>query len=192
MTFSEFGRRVKSNASYGTDHGNAAPMLVYGTCINAGVYGNSPDLTNLNLQNVPMEHDYRQVFASVIKDWFGASQNAIEAIKFEDWISQRVDYVHCKELNVSELFTKNLHLKCYPNPSEEKFTVSFYSSSSADIRFEIRDMNSRSILKIEQQHFSEGYHELPIALHNQPNGMYFVVMIINNSNIITEKLILNK
>src|SRR5690606_13644073 len=28
MTFSEFGRRVISNASYGTDHGNAAPMLI--------------------------------------------------------------------------------------------------------------------------------------------------------------------
>ena len=26
MTFSEFGRRIKSNASLGTDHGAAAPL----------------------------------------------------------------------------------------------------------------------------------------------------------------------
>ena len=30
MTFSEFGRRIKSNSSVGTDHGAAAPMFVFG------------------------------------------------------------------------------------------------------------------------------------------------------------------
>lgn len=30
MTFSEFGRRIKSNASLGTDHGAAAPLIMFG------------------------------------------------------------------------------------------------------------------------------------------------------------------
>ena len=30
MTFSEFGRRIKSNGSTGTDHGAAAPMFIFG------------------------------------------------------------------------------------------------------------------------------------------------------------------
>src|SRR6478736_7240183 len=30
MTFSEFGRRIKSNGSEGTDHGSAAPLFVFG------------------------------------------------------------------------------------------------------------------------------------------------------------------
>ncbi|MBA2487187.1 MAG: DUF1501 domain-containing protein, partial [Nitrospira sp.] len=30
MTYSEFGRRVRENASHGTDHGTAAPHLVLG------------------------------------------------------------------------------------------------------------------------------------------------------------------
>lgn len=29
MTFSEFGRRIKSNSSVGTDHGAAAPLFVF-------------------------------------------------------------------------------------------------------------------------------------------------------------------
>jgi uncharacterized protein (DUF1501 family) len=31
MTYSEFGRRIRSNAGLGTDHGTAAPLFVFGT-----------------------------------------------------------------------------------------------------------------------------------------------------------------
>ena len=39
MTFSEFGRRIKSNASMGTDHGAAAPMFLFGKHVKSGVLG---------------------------------------------------------------------------------------------------------------------------------------------------------
>jgi len=39
MTFSEFGRRIRSNDSLGTDHGTAAPMFVFGSCINPTILG---------------------------------------------------------------------------------------------------------------------------------------------------------
>jgi uncharacterized protein (DUF1501 family) len=104
MTFSEFGRRVASNGSYGTDHGNAAPMLVFGTCINPGVYGTNPNLSQLQYGNVPMQFDYRQVFTSAVKDWFNSSDEAIQAVKFQDFVDNRIDYVECKILSTSELF----------------------------------------------------------------------------------------
>lgn len=39
MTFSEFGRQIASNASLGTDHGDAAPLFLFGTCIQTGIIG---------------------------------------------------------------------------------------------------------------------------------------------------------
>jgi uncharacterized protein (DUF1501 family) len=39
MTFSEFGRRIKSNASTGTDHGTAAPLFVFGAGVQGGILG---------------------------------------------------------------------------------------------------------------------------------------------------------
>lgn len=39
MTFSEFGRRIKSNASVGTDHGTAAPVLFFGAAVQPGITG---------------------------------------------------------------------------------------------------------------------------------------------------------
>jgi uncharacterized protein (DUF1501 family) len=36
MTFSEFGRRIKSNGSLGTDHGAGAPVIFFGAALNTG------------------------------------------------------------------------------------------------------------------------------------------------------------
>jgi uncharacterized protein (DUF1501 family) len=74
LTFSEFGRRVKSNASSGTDHGVAAPMFVFGNAVNPAVLGANaviPTGTALTTNTqVPTQFDFRQVYRSVLQDWF--------------------------------------------------------------------------------------------------------------------------
>jgi uncharacterized protein (DUF1501 family) len=71
MTFSEFGRRIVSNASIGTDHGTAAPVIFFGAALNGGVIGTSPNIplnATVNDQ-VPMQYDFRQLYATVMQDW---------------------------------------------------------------------------------------------------------------------------
>jgi uncharacterized protein (DUF1501 family) len=71
MTFSEFGRRVISNTSSGTDHGSGAPVIFFGDGVNSGVIGSSPIIpavSNGNTQ-VPMQYDFRQLYASVMQSW---------------------------------------------------------------------------------------------------------------------------
>ena len=68
VTFSEFGRRAASNASFGTDHGNAAPMFVFGKRVQPGVVGKNPDLNQLDKGNLRQQYDYRQVFATLLDD----------------------------------------------------------------------------------------------------------------------------
>ena len=58
MTFSEFGRRVKENGSRGTDHGSAAPMLLVGGKVKAGVVGKHPSLTDLEMGNLKYTHRF--------------------------------------------------------------------------------------------------------------------------------------
>lgn len=71
MTFSEFGRRVKSNDSIGTDHGTAAPVFFFGAKVQGGVIGTSPTLpTTINTgTQVPMQYDFRQLYTTVMQDW---------------------------------------------------------------------------------------------------------------------------
>jgi uncharacterized protein (DUF1501 family) len=77
MTFSEFGRRVPENASRGTDHGEAAPVFLIGGGVKGGLYGNHPDLAQLNMGNLPFSTDFRSVYATVIERWLGRPSAAI-------------------------------------------------------------------------------------------------------------------
>jgi hypothetical protein len=74
MTFSEFGRRIASTASGGTDHGTAAPMLIIGNKLNSNVLGKNPVIspTTQWSDNLVAEFDFRQVYASIIEQWLGS------------------------------------------------------------------------------------------------------------------------
>lgn len=72
MTFSEFGRRPAENASRGTDHGTAAPLFVMGSRLNGSLHGSPPDLDVGRKEDLTHSTDFRSVYATVIRRWFGA------------------------------------------------------------------------------------------------------------------------
>lgn len=48
LVYSEFGRRVMSNAGLGTDHGTSAPVFLIGNAVKGGLYGDQPSLRSLD------------------------------------------------------------------------------------------------------------------------------------------------
>ena len=87
LTFSEFGRKAKENGNLGTDHGEIAPMFVFGTPVNGGVSGINVDLTeaneNNNWQIQSYQYDYRQTIGTLLQDYLGADNQAIDATFFD-------------------------------------------------------------------------------------------------------------
>ena len=69
MVYSEFGRRVKENASAGTDHGAAAPVLLISPHIKPGFHGPRPSLTDLGDGDLKFHTDFRRVYATVLNSW---------------------------------------------------------------------------------------------------------------------------
>lgn len=70
MTFSEFGRRVEENGSRGTDHGTANNMFLMGGALQKkGIYNPLPSLENLDNGDLKYTLDFRNVYASILKDW---------------------------------------------------------------------------------------------------------------------------
>lgn len=82
MTFSEFGRRIRSNQSNGTDHGDAGPLFLFGNCVQGGVLGNSPIIDAEVAQNVgvPFQYDFRDVYGSVLVDWFEVPEATVQTL----------------------------------------------------------------------------------------------------------------
>ncbi len=77
MTWSEFGRRARSNASSGTDHGGATLMFLLGTPVKGGLYGERPSLWNLERDNQVYTTDFHSVYATVLEDWLGAPADTV-------------------------------------------------------------------------------------------------------------------
>jgi uncharacterized protein (DUF1501 family) len=79
LVWSEFSRRIPQNDN-GTDHGSQGPMFIVGGGVNGGIYGNHPDIGNLDDdENTPYSQaavqfrstDFRDVYGTVLKRWFG-------------------------------------------------------------------------------------------------------------------------
>ncbi|WP_430500248.1 DUF1501 domain-containing protein [Micromonospora trifolii] len=64
--YSEFGRRVRANASDGTDHGTAGPVFLMGPGIAGGLYGDQPSLTDLDDGDLKATMDFRDVFGTLL------------------------------------------------------------------------------------------------------------------------------
>ncbi len=69
VTMTEFGRRLRENASQGTDHGSASGMLVLSGNVKGGkIYGTWPGLapTQLTTGDLTVTTDYRQVLGEIL------------------------------------------------------------------------------------------------------------------------------
>jgi uncharacterized protein (DUF1501 family) len=77
LAFSEFGRRVRENASAGTDHGTAAPVFVFGSAVSKGVVGKHPSLKDLEQGDLKFKIDYRQVYAELLQNWLAVDPKTV-------------------------------------------------------------------------------------------------------------------
>lgn len=82
LVFSEFGRRVRQNASGGTDHGTAAPVILVGPAVRPGLVGRHPSLTDLDQGDLKFGIDFRSVYASVLEDWMKSPSEKVLRGKF--------------------------------------------------------------------------------------------------------------
>lgn len=71
LTYSEFGRRARQNASGGTDHGTAAPHFVMGGRVRGGLHGTYPSLADLQDGDLRYSVDFRTVFSTMAQGCWG-------------------------------------------------------------------------------------------------------------------------
>jgi len=173
-TFSEFGRRAASNGSYGTDHGNAQPMMVFGKAVKPGIIGTNPDLLNLERNNIPMQIDYRQVYTTILKDWMEATDEAINYTLFGDFLNQRLDLFSDLVTGINDSFFEDrfkLH-GVYPNPVRNEATFSYYINTSLDVQLQLLDIEGKLVRTLVQEKQPIGEHRFKADLSDLKPGTY--------------------
>ena len=81
-TFSEFGRRIEENVSGGTDHGTAAPQLLFGPALGgSGAHGALPDLGDPDADgNLRFTTDFRSVYATLLERWMCVPAGEVDSL----------------------------------------------------------------------------------------------------------------
>ncbi len=79
LTVSEFGRRLKDNASAGCDHGAASVHFAIGGAIRRTFVGANPDLRPEALYRGDLAYslDFRSIYAEVLDRWLGCDSEMV-------------------------------------------------------------------------------------------------------------------
>jgi hypothetical protein len=173
MTFSEFGRRIKSNASLGTDHGAAAPLFIFGSKVNGGIYGTNPIIpssVSVN-DNVPMQFDFRQIYATILKNWFEVSDTDTNNILLKQY--QTLNFVNANTSGLAEVKSAEIgFIENYPNPASTSTNIRF-ACSEGYVIIKLYDGMGREILTINEANYSRGTHEVSLDVRSLQNGNYY-------------------
>ncbi|HVD97174.1 MAG TPA: DUF1501 domain-containing protein [Cytophagaceae bacterium] len=175
VTISEFGRRIHSNGSYGTDHGIGAPLFVFGKGVIPGLLGVTP---NLDDENVAMQYDYRQVYATIMKEWMCVDPvlvDSLSGIFNGDYLGRgsTLPLVNGNLTGVNEFINSRFRLNnCYPNPATSYTSFQFYINSEADVELKITDLQGRDLKIVLKQTMSAGEHQVSTDLRDLKPGYY--------------------
>jgi uncharacterized protein (DUF1501 family) len=188
LTFSEFGRKAKENGNLGTDHGEIAPMFAFGKPVAGGVSGTNPDLSEAsgdnNFQIKTVQHDYRQVFGTILQDFLGAENSVIDATFFnysqnnsfaDQKVNDLVKFSHaisesCRNGIEPPVVEGEKRWQIYPNPVGDNL----YISSTEDFNSVSYQLYTTSGSLLVNTTASTNFGRLTLFLGNLSQGVYLL------------------
>lgn len=174
MTFSEFGRRILSNASGGTDHGSAAPLFVFGSKVNGGIVGKTPlipSTASVN-DNIPYQYDFRSVYASLLANWLCVDASILNKVMLKNFQDLPLTKIGtCSVLNpVGNV--ENL-LTAYPNPFHSNISIQFKTNGGHTL-IQLLDGSGRLVKIITEGNYNKGIYKADFTGDYLPAGIYYV------------------
>jgi len=174
MTFSEFGRRIKSNGSFGTDHGAAQPVLIFGEYATSGVLGHSPDLKGASAEgNVPMQYDFRSIYSTILRDWFCVSPADVKTMLFKEY--QYLPFMKNTACNNNYDDLNNAGSSLIwnsPNPFAESTTLKFKTAGGRTL-VQLFDAAGRLVRVLVDQDYAAGTYSITVNTAALAAGIYY-------------------
>lgn len=174
MTFSEFGRQIRANNSYGTDHGTAAPLMVFGSCVDSKIFGENPviDESIAPQEGVPMQFDFRSVYATMLVNWLGASEDDVRQVLFNEFTL--IPFVKdCATSSATYQTDQPITAIISPNPASENIQIE-WESAGGDTRMTIMNATGALVETVTEKNIFAGTQKLNKYIGHYAPGSYFV------------------
>jgi uncharacterized protein (DUF1501 family) len=192
MTISEFGRRVQQNASNGTDHGAAAPVLFFGEGLNGnGSLGGLPDLQDLDSTgNLKYQVDFRNLYASVLENWLCLDAQLVDNVLGGTF--DRIDDlgINCVGTSSAEIQDFKFSYKAYQDASGQ-FSVEYSLPKSSKVQLGIYNMLGQQVAQLHQGQQPKGKHQhqwMPLKHGGSVN--YYICRLTVNGKDFSQPVIL--
>lgn len=177
MTFSEFGRRIKSTSGLGTDHGYAAPMFLFGTQVTGGIIGSNPLLpVSCTVgDNIDMQYDFRQVYYSIMKRWLCQDSASLQQIMLQNFDEINIcNNADCAPLGRLAPVSEQNVITTAPNPSSGIATVSFYTKGGHTLLQLISKEGKPMEILEEKTYGGPQTINKQINISAHPTGLYYI------------------
>lgn len=176
MTYSEFGRRIRSNAALGTDHGTAAPLFLFGSCIDPKIMGDHPEIkTDVGIdEGVAMQYDFKDVYSTMLGHWLGLKDTEVEEVIYKDYEYLpifKADCIQTASLPKSSVDSSTL---IYPNPSHNSITAEFHGMAKISRLYVLDSIGSQIEVSHSTSTSGGSKQQIMIDISHLPSGIYFV------------------
>ncbi|MEM6771127.1 MAG: hypothetical protein AAF597_11125, partial [Bacteroidota bacterium] len=179
---SEFGRRIFQNGSLGTDHGAAAPMMLFGKGLNGnGVTGGLPDLVDVD-QGMNMKYtvDFRAIYATVMSNWLCIDGGLVDSLLGQSF--DRVDELglFCQgTTSASNPRATSIGMKAYLSGSDVVLEYGLPAAANVGVHF--FDVAGRKLSSPVRGRRSAGANleRIPMNSTGWASGVYVVSLEIN-------------
>ena len=177
MTYSEFGRRVQQNASNGTDHGTAAPVLMFGSGLNgSGMVGDDPDLDDLdNTENLKFTTDFRSIYATVLEYWLCAEASSVDSVMNDTYERLDLGLACSPSTHTSIPIAQSLSFRAFQESSI--FCIEVNLSRPEILKVEVFDILGQSLGLLHSGRLTAGKHTFSL-----PIGQYRTMAIVYQIN----------
>lgn len=163
MTISEFGRRPYENGSNGTDHGAASPVLLFGPGLQGnGFVGTHPDINTWdNNDNLIPSTDFKDVYATVLTDWFCLDPSVVNSILLNQEYTGLDLGFNCDTLSTTNYANVQRfeHIPIYEN-NRTYLEFSMLSTANVDIR--LYDLLGKEVGVLANEMFFPGRQRIDI------------------------------
>tara|TARA_R110002126_G_scaffold72364_1_gene180858 strand:- start:11358 stop:12935 length:1578 start_codon:yes stop_codon:yes gene_type:complete len=176
MTYSEFGRRIRSNAGLGTDHGTAAPLFIFGNCAKNQIFGDTPEINTQvdDKEGVQMQYDFRSVYGTILTDWLGASKQEASTVLFDEFDSLPLFKTGCSAaLSTDDILLSTSEIKVYPNPTSDFINIKFFGTNE-HLKITLYNAIGAVVKVITNKKYNAIQHALKVDITTLPKGNYFV------------------
>ncbi len=177
MTFSEFGRRVASNASGGTDHGAGAPTFLFGSKVQGGVLGSNPIIPTAATvnDNVAMQYDFRSIYLTILEEWFCLDAPTATSMLLQTPPTIPILNTICAvpTHNAANQKAGDAYIRCYPNPCRAYTFVEFEAIEGKNILIELYNETGQLLRTVQDGQLSAGVHELRVSTADLAAGNYY-------------------